>query len=266
MPITHKFKEFDFGNGFETTNAILTSTPYKPEVLIIGTFNPNTPNGNFADFFYGRNFFWPAFKNLFIHNQLQITNRRIPNRGKLPDSLNPTLEEIKLLCINLKLSFCDLISQVLYLENPHYQILENDNIVFNQQEFNLIQDGNKNGILGLESLNDINQIQWSTNQIISYLLDNPQIHSIYFTRKPTGIWGQHWNNIINHGQISNRFHTNIYTPSAQGSPVYFSIERLIRHWITNTDPKFGKFNEQWLIENGVNLNLYKREENTTESD
>jgi hypothetical protein len=256
MAILHKFKESDFGDGFGTTNAILTSTPYLPEVLIIGTFNPGTPNANFADFFYGRNFFWPAFKNLFVYNQLCLNSRRIPNRGGLPGILNPSFDEIKVLCTRLKLSFCDLINQVLYLDNPNYEILANDNIIFNQQEYNLIQDGQSKGILGLENLNELNQIQWSTDHIISYLLNNPQIHSIYFTRKPTGIWGEHWNAIINHDQISNRFHTNIFTPSAQGKPVFQSMERLINHWIHSNNANFGKFNQQWLISNGVEINIF----------
>ncbi len=53
MSIQHKFYQTSFGNGFETHNAILDITPYKPEVMIVGTFNPDTPNANYADFFYG---------------------------------------------------------------------------------------------------------------------------------------------------------------------------------------------------------------------
>jgi hypothetical protein len=74
MPIRHKFYQTNFGNGYATHNAILDTTPYKPEVMIVGTFNPDTPNNNFADFFYGRNFFWTAFKNLFVHNAVVIPN------------------------------------------------------------------------------------------------------------------------------------------------------------------------------------------------
>lgn len=77
MPIQHKFKEVDFENRFQTHNAILDVTPYKPEVLILGTFNPNTPGNPFVDFFYGRNYLWTGFKNLFIHNNVVITRKRI---------------------------------------------------------------------------------------------------------------------------------------------------------------------------------------------
>ena len=94
MPIQHKFFQKNFGNGFETNNAILDITPYNPEVMIIGTFNPEAPNANFADFFYGRNFFWTAFKNLFIHNNVVIPFRRMPPNGIPPAILNPTLQEI----------------------------------------------------------------------------------------------------------------------------------------------------------------------------
>ena len=50
MSIQYKFYQTNFGNGFQTHNAILDITPYKPEVIVVGSFNPNTPS-NFADFF-----------------------------------------------------------------------------------------------------------------------------------------------------------------------------------------------------------------------
>lgn len=256
MAISHKFKDFDFGDGFGTQNSILSMTPYKPEILILGTFNPDTPNSNFADFFYGRNFFWPAFNNLFCHNQLILTSRRIPNRGNLPIELNPTLQEIKELSLRLKLTFADLISDVLHINNPIYDFLNNDNIIYNHKEYNLIQDGKKNSVLGLENLNTIGQIKWTTDSIINYLIENPQIHSIYFTRKPTGVWGDNWNQIINNREISNRSFTNIFTPSGQGAPVKLSMERLLNHWVFNNNPNFGKLDNNWLIQNNVNLNEF----------
>jgi len=51
MPVNHRFLEHDFGNGFQTHNAILDKTPYEPEVLFVGTFNPDVPT-NPSDFFY----------------------------------------------------------------------------------------------------------------------------------------------------------------------------------------------------------------------
>ena len=58
MSITHRFLEHDFGNSFATHNAILDTTPdYEPEVLFIGTYNPDVDDkANVADFLR-QNFF-----------------------------------------------------------------------------------------------------------------------------------------------------------------------------------------------------------------
>lgn len=254
MPIQHKFYQTDFKNGFQTKNAILDITPYKPEIMIVGTFNPDTPNANFADFFYGRNFFWPAFKNLFFYKKIVIKQRRMPPHGIPPKVLNPTLLEILSLCTKLKLTFADLILEVLHKNNPSYELLKNDNIIFNDIEYNLIQDG-KNGIVsGLQQLNALNQVHWNTQNIIKYLCENPNIKAIYFTRRPTGIWATQWNQIINHDCMKDRLLTNIFTPSGAGSPINRSISRLINHWVNNINPNFGRLDGNWLKKNGLNLN------------
>jgi hypothetical protein len=252
MPITHKFFQKNFLNGFQTNNAILDITPYKPEVMIIGTFNPDTPNGN-ADFFYGRNYFWPALKNLFILNGIVLLRRRIPQRGNLPAILNPTLFEIFELCKNLKLTFSDLIFETLHNNNPAYQLLQNGHIIFNNQEFNLIQDEQNGVIGGLQELDAIGQVHWNTQNIINYLCANPQIKQIYFTRRPTGIWNLHWNAIVNHHCMVGRRLTNIFTPSGmplKGKP---RMSALLNHWIYNIDPNFGNLDNNWLIDNGVEI-------------
>lgn len=255
-PIKHKFFQTNFGNGFETHNAIIDITPYKPEVMIIGTFNPDTPNSNFADFFYGRNYLWTAFKNLFIHKRVVISNRRMPTNGAPPDILNPTLSEIIDLCIKLKLTFADLIHEVLHNNNPNIQPLPNDNIIFNGVEYNLIQDGQKGNVGGLEQLNNVNQVNWNTQNIIDYLCMNPQIKTIYFTRQPTGIWAQQWNFIVNHECIAGRLTTNIFTPSGLGLKGKPRMNALLNHWVHNENPDFGKLDNNWLTANEVNLNNF----------
>jgi len=256
MPVRHKFYQTDFGNGFATHNAILDIVPYRPEVMILGTFNPETPNANFADFYYGRNFLWTAFKNLFILQQLVLQNRRMPQNGNPPAVLDPTLLEIFEICFRLKLTFSDLVLEVLHTDNPNFQLLQNDNVIFNQQEFNLIQDGQNENVGGLQQLNTIDQVNWNTQNIIKYLCDNPQIKSIYFTRRPTGIWADHWNQIINHECMTGRLLTNIFTPSGQGRPVFHSMARLLNHWLHNDNQNFGNLDNNWLTGHGVNINDY----------
>jgi|GEM_PF-1110137 len=256
MQIKHKFLKTDFGTGYITNNAILDNIPYKPEVLILGTFNPDTPNSNFADFFYGRNFFWPAFKNLFTFNSTVLINRRMSQNGKLNVDLNPSLSEILGMCAHLKLTFADLVLEAFHINNAELTFKSNDNIIYKNQEFNLIQDSVKNGVGGLEQLDSLGQINWNTLNIINFLKNNPQIHTIYFTRKPTGIWGREWTRIIKQPEFDKRTFTNIFTPSAQGKPVFHSMSRLLNHWVHNENPNFGKLEEQWLISQGVDINNF----------
>lgn len=253
MSIKHKFYQTNFGRGFQTNNAILEITPYKPEIIVVGTFNPNTPNDNFADFYYGRNYFWTAFANLFRHNRPVLTHTRMPRRGSPPTILNPTLPEILELCIKLKLTFADLIFEVLHNNNPSYQTLKNDNIIFNGIEFNLIQDGQKGEVGGLQQLNAIEQVNWNTQNIIEYLSINPQIKTLYFTRQPTGIWAEQWNSIVNNERVIGRIATNLFTPSGlslKGKP---RMNALLKHWVHNNEPNFGRLDNDWLTSNGVNI-------------
>lgn len=248
--IKHKFIEIKFNEEFQTHNGVLDKTPYKPEVMIIGTFNPNTPNSNFADFFYGRNYFWPALKNL-SENKIAYFKSRMPKRGIIKEPLNPTIDEIFIVCKKFKLTFADLILEVLHNVNREYQILRNDNVCFNGKIYNLIQDGKKEEVEGLEQLDEINQVNWNINNIIKYLELNPQIKTIYFTRQPTKVWKKYWLSIVNDKRLKGRVFTNIFTPSCQGVPVSYSIERLISHWLYNENDKFGRLDHDWLKASGV---------------
>lgn len=245
MPISHKFKTCNWGNGFATNSAILDSTPYEPEVLFLGTFNPDTPNANHADFFYGRNFFWPALKNLFIHNHVVVDHRRMRTIGNPPAILNPTLHEIFELCKQLKLSFADLVSDVLHVGNPNYQLQQNDNVIVAGNEYNLIQDGQNKEIGGLEQLDIIGQVNWNNDSIIAYLKNHPTIRTVYFTRGPRGIWLRKWNLIKNDPLLSRVQFINIYTPSGRRlkNP---QMNNLLFKWTQ-------KFNQEWVNQYIENL-------------
>lgn len=252
MPIRHKFYQTNLGNGFQTHSAILDITPYEPKVMFIGTFNPDTPNANAADIFYGRNYFWTAFKNLFVHNGIVLLNRRMPQNGPAPAILDPTLNEIFKMCVNLHLTFADLISETLHNNNPQYHLLLNDNVIFNGHEYNLIQDGRQGNIGGLEQLDHAGQVNWNTNAIIKFLCARPSITQIYFTRRPTAIWGAEWNRIVNHNCMTGRLLTNIYTPSGRRlrRPV---MNSLLHSWVHYVGPRFGRLDNNWLQNNGVTL-------------
>lgn len=251
MFIHHKFKEVDFGKGFQTHNAVLDVTPYKPEVLVLGTFNPNTPGNPFVDFFYGRNYFWTGLKNLFVHNKMILKSRRISgNTRKLVQELNPALEEILEICTQVKITFADLITDVFPNQEIILSQIEKNNVTFNGREYDLINDGD------LNALNNLGQVQWSTQTIIEYLKANPLIKHVYFTRQPNGVWGAQWNTIRTALAERNIIFTNIFTPSGMGLGAGPRMQNLLHSWVHNRNPNFGKLSHSWLIKNEVNPNNF----------
>lgn len=254
MPIPHKFLNKDWKNGFSTENGILKTDFYKPEVLIIGTNNPSTPNDNYADFFYGRNYFWTAIKNL-ANGNFNIQSRRMPANGVPQLPLNPSIEEIFELSSRFKFSFADLISNVL-INQDEINFLPNDNIILNGIEYNLINDNERGGIGGLAELDALGEIEWNTKEIIKYLCENPQITDIYFTRQPTGIWAQKWNELkINECSKNKNFHI-IFTPSCSGLRGVPRMNSLINHWLFNNNPNYDRLNYQWLQNCDIDINNF----------
>ena len=78
QPLAHKFINCTFGQttDFRTENSIL-KTPYPPEILFLGTFNPDTDSkSNSADFYYGRNWLWPALFNIFEFKRVDFIKQR----------------------------------------------------------------------------------------------------------------------------------------------------------------------------------------------
>lgn len=255
-PIRHIFYESQFNNEFGTMNAILNRIPYSPKIMFLGTFNPNSPKTNFADFFYGRNYFWPAIHNLFYYKKIELLTSRMPKRmpknGKPRKPIEPTLDIILNHCKELKFTFADLIMEVLHKNDPQYHVLDNDNICYDGATYNLVQDGRKGQVYGLEQLDSKGQVNWNTDNIAEYLNNNHSIRIIYFTRQPTKIWAKQWEKLKR--RLPDRTFVNIFTPSGQGDPVLNSMPRLLSHWLHNTNAsKFGRLDNEWLLENGVKI-------------
>ena len=205
MPVDHKFLQHNFGQGFETHNAILDTTPYKPEILILGTFNPNTDeDANVADFFYGRNWFWTAFFNILEHNNIHYSKQR-----KFYSPFSPTLEEIFRFCIKFKLTFADLIGQALHQGNIQFEIV-----------------------------------------------NAPSIHSIYLTRKPANPYLLNWQQIVNYDYGRRINFLKIFTPSGQGLRGRPRMNHLIKHWLFNDHLDYDRLDRNWLIQSGVNTNIF----------
>jgi len=261
MKINHKFlsvnqhqNNFNWDNRFYTENAILKNIDiYKPEIMFLGTFNPELQN-NPADFFYGRNFFWTAFKNLFYKEQIILKKQRLAF-----NPYDPSLEEIFQLCIRLKLTFSDLVNSIFNDQNNNQIIVRNNKefISFGKIEYNPISDGD------LQKLDRIQKVDWNTDNIINYLNNNKQILKIYLTRQNNFCWQTQVNRIAN--EFPEIEIVPIYTPSAQGGALHKQtgiygdgkMSPLLRHWTQNNNGNYGNLNHNnWLTNNGVDINNF----------
>ena len=233
--IKHKFKEKDFGQGFITRNAILETTPYKPEVLFLGTFNPDTDEvSNKADFFYGRNWFWPALFNLFEFKSLKYIKQR-----KFHTPLEPTLKQILEFSSKHKLTFADLIQEIEISKETKYKIVKNK-VFIEDESFDLINDGD------LSKLNNHGQVVWSTENVITYLRQNETIKSVYLTRKPCEPFLTEWKKIMEYDFNRKINFYKIFTPSGQGLKGSPRISSLIKHWAMTNDTNYDRIDNDWL--------------------
>jgi hypothetical protein len=236
MPIEHKFKQKDFENGLITHEAILDETPFKPEVLFLGTFNPNTDGNEMADFFYGRNWFWTAMFNIFRYQDIHFTTQR-----RFTSPLAPTLAEILKFCEIYKVTFADMISSVLPNVEPPHAIL-NNHVIYDELDYDLINDR------ALGELNTIGQVEWSTQHLIAYLERTSSIKTVYFTRQPANPFTTQWNNLRSHdyGHGRNISFKKIFTPSGQRMKGIPRMNHLIMHWLANNDPHYNRIDIDWI--------------------
>lgn len=254
MAIQHKFQNHDWGNGFWTENSILKTQHYKPEVLIIGTFNPNW-YCNPSDFFYGRGMYmWPIMANLFLHNQNNLTSVRNYNND------SPSLKEIFEICKKGKLCFADIVkgtaSNIPTTDKDGIVLVNNEYYWSDYKDSHLSKMGAKNW------LDD------NTKDIIEYVKNTPSIKHIYFTFKTGGRW------ILNKKQFiidnTNIPSSSLFTPTGTGfrknlqAPFETRIKSLTHCWVWNglqhnipvNKPEYGNLNHNWLIQNGVDLEQF----------
>ncbi len=234
---------FNGDNRFQTHSAILDVTPYKPQVLIVGTYNDGNNVGNNADFFYGRNYFWPVISNL--SNNANILTQRRDTVGLPPG--NPVLAQILNLSAQFKLTFADIISDVTiplpnHNDNHLNSALENNNAISNHQS------------------------------IIEYINRTPSITHVYGTTKFNGQFhlNNRWEQIVN-GVRPNVTFAKILTPSGMGGiPNFVGLNRaatIARYWvwvnhIANPHGQFKNqngythFDHTWLTNCGVIINNF----------
>lgn len=176
MPCHHKFIE----------DLNLENLDFKPEVLIVGTFNPAWPENNQAQWFYGRtrnNYFWDVLPVLYQHHGL----RSIPAEEK------PLAW--KKFCQTQKIAITDLIDSI------------NDADELNNEHHLLLRNYSDSNIA--DSFND-----FALTDVVSLLKKHPSIKSVYLTtRAQIPFFNDIWNAIENYSNINQIHCRRLLTPS-----------------------------------------------------
>jgi hypothetical protein len=262
-PLEHVFHEKQWnldGKLFKTNDAILSTVPYNPRILFIGTFNPNQPTNN-PEFFYGRNYFWPVIFNVFQYKSFRFGTNGIFHAADL--NIIAILE----FCEKHGIVFADLISQILHLGNQRYQWHNTSGkgrkaikLFYQNKEYNLISDytvkKKERYIYGLNDL-DSNQVDWNNKRIIKFLQETKTIETVYITCNPSGNFKRKWLDISNARNYSRKIDfRRIFTPSGLGSKKgYKKIPYITQHWLG----KFGNYNFDGIDCKWISNHLTKSE-------
>ncbi len=252
MAIYHKFKEFDWRNGFSTKDTILRP-PYNPEIIFIGTFNHGW-EWNMADFFYGRDMYmWPILANLFLYNSNYITTTRNHR------SNNPTLSEIFRICKKGKITFADIVSGLdneIPIQRHSQHILVNENFTWsNYSDKQLNSLGQKDYLID------------NVTGIVDYINQNKSIRHVYFTFKSENWLLSKRDEIIRNISVDTA--GSIFTPTGMGfrkNLLSFPnrCSTLSHCWIWNGMPHkvsvhkhdYINLNHDWLKSKGVDINVF----------
>jgi hypothetical protein len=174
---------------------------FKPTTLIVGTFNPAWPQGNNAEWFYGRthdehgnrnNSFWDVLPRLFKNE---------------PTLIDAGPVEWKQFCSRKEIAITDLISSIddANPENPeHVDFMAGfaDNVIADEFEEHILID------------------------IISLLQNNPTIRKVYITNGVNGaFWNGIWNPINQYCITNNIVCSKLLTPSKNARFSMFAHNR-----------------------------------------
>ena len=172
MSCPHKFQQY----------LSLERLDFEPTTLMVGTFNPAWPDGNQAEWFYGRtskNYFWDVLPRLYGKSTL----------------INSTHTEWKEFCNQNQIAITDLISCINDAEagNPdHIRWLSN----FSDK--NIATKFNDHAFVAIDAI----------------LEQHPTIRNVYFTRGLSeGFWKKQWFPVQAYCAANNIRCTTLVTPS-----------------------------------------------------
>ena len=180
MPCVHKFEKY----------LDLTKLDFEPTTLIIGTFNPAWPEGNKAEWFYGRtgsNYFWELLGGLYGDQGL----------------INKEADDWKAFCKTHKIAITDILRSIkdADIENPvHIDHLKN----YSDQKI-------------ATEFKDLDPVD-----ITALLKQNPTIRNVYVTRTVTGLWKKYLQDAMAYCKANNIRFNSLLTPSGYS---YFQYGR-----------------------------------------
>jgi len=189
MTCNHKFIEY----------LNLENLDFEPTTLIVGTFNPEWPAGNQAEWFYGRthnlhgqvnNNFWDVLPRLYGEESL----------------INGTPEEWKAFCKRNKIALTDLITSI-----------------DDADEQNPIHQNKLGGYADNVIANDFNE--YTFTDIVGLLQNHPTIENVYLTRGTGPFWNNLWNPINNYCNVNNKHCRKLLTPSKNARFSMFAHNR-----------------------------------------
>lgn len=219
MSREHKFLKEKFTKGFYSENAILKNKDFKPEVVFLGTFNPKTDEkSNPANFFYGRNWFWPLLFSIAQDSDEKFYQRRTKKAN------GPNLDDILDFITEYKLSFADLICEVLPEVKKEQYCIAGNKIIYQNNFYDLINDND------LAKLDKKELVKWNRD-IVDYIKQNPSIENVYFTRKYNKAFSTTLDKIESILRDRGLEIKYLYTPSCQG---------------LKGKPRYDKLKSQWL--------------------
>ena len=150
--------------------------------MIVGTFNPEWPATNYAEWFYGRtsnNYFWDVLPRVYTSSEMRTKNQ----------------SDWKIFCKTNSIAITDLISSI------------DDAEITNENHIKLLGEYTDTSI----ATNFKKQIP--TN-IVAILKSKPTIKNIYLTTTVnTGLFKDWWNSIKIHCKQNNIYCKQLMTPS-----------------------------------------------------
>lgn len=188
MPCRHKFYEDLY---------IEYAKDWKPTTLIVGTFNPEWPEKNYAQWFYGRtenNLFWTVLPGVYNQQSLICSNK---------DSWFS-------FCKENKIALTDLISCIKTAD------------VSNEDHYSIVASYSDASIAKHFSQNEDLELV----DIVNILKENPSIKHVYLTRSAnSGLWKKLWEPVREYC-IQNGINVNeLLTPSGYARIKYFKENR-----------------------------------------